>query len=161
MKISKENLVSRVFIIAIALSMVLPAGVVLTTASTSAVNGDPTIDIAPIASSTMIRLQKATFDTNIGAPMLPSAMSVPDIYPDTWLQPYIVQSDGPITDEWKTQIADTGAEIVSYIPDIALLVRIPRPEIAALSKVLATTWPGVYQPFYKFSPNLEFERATV
>ena len=85
--------------------------------------GNEQIDAAP--PSTMIRLKNANFDTANGNPAMPSTLAISS-YPDHIMGTYIVQKDGPITEEWKAEITKAGGEILSYIPDNAFLVRMER-----------------------------------
>ncbi|MCK4265898.1 MAG: hypothetical protein KAX31_01355, partial [Thermoplasmata archaeon] len=157
MENSKRKLVSRVLVIAIALSMIIPAGAFIFSTDTIASSEDTTPEAAH---STTIRLQRATFDTNIGEPELPANLRV-ESYTDTWYNPYLVQCDGPITEEWKNSLRQSGAEIVSYIPDNALLVRVPQPNVEKMNGIPGVCWSGIYQPAYKINPRLDGVTGTI
>ncbi|MEW5937024.1 MAG: S8 family serine peptidase [Candidatus Thermoplasmatota archaeon] len=158
MENERRKLVGQVLAIVVAASMVIPAAAFLLATHTFAASEELIVE-APPASSRMIRLQRAAFDTRNGEPNLPTNMRV-SAYPSTWYQPYIVQSDGPITEEWKDAISQTGAQIVSYIPDNAVLVRVPTPNIEKMRGVSGVCWAGVYQPAYKVQPKLDSATGT-
>ncbi len=66
---------------------------------------------------------------------------------------YIVQAPGPVDDAFRAALKAAGAEIVSYIPNNAFLVRAP----ASVAQQLAagTGRPVIpFEPYYKLSPAL-------
>jgi alpha-tubulin suppressor-like RCC1 family protein/subtilisin-like proprotein convertase family protein len=65
---------------------------------------------------------------------------------------YIVQANGPIDDAFRTMLAAAGAQIVSYIPNNAYLVRISSGGAAAFSGKGFAVLP--YEPEYKLSSSL-------
>ena len=67
---------------------------------------------------------------------------------------YIVQARGPIDAAFRAQLAAAGAQIVSYIPNNAYLVRVPAGganELAALPLAQSVI---PYEPYYKISSTL-------
>lgn len=83
---------------------------------------------------------------------------------------YLVQFRGPVRDNWKAQVTQTGAKILSYIPDYAFKVRATAAQIQAISQLRSVVYSGAFQPGYKFAANLassgtqlyrvEFERRS-
>lgn len=67
---------------------------------------------------------------------------------------FIVQANGPITREFHERLVQSGAEVLSYVPNNALLVRAS----AEVSERLAAD-PGTHaimglEPYFKLSPSL-------
>jgi hypothetical protein len=71
---------------------------------------------------------------------------------------YIVQFVGPIKDEWLDQIKSAGAEIVTYIPSNAYVVRASASAAAGLiqlkNKHSFVQYLGDYEPVYRLSPHM-------
>jgi PKD repeat protein len=67
---------------------------------------------------------------------------------------YIVQFSGPIYQNWKEQVAGTGAELLDYIPDFAFRVRMTPAQALEVEELESVIWVGLYQPAYKLSPDL-------
>jgi serine protease AprX len=67
---------------------------------------------------------------------------------------YIVQSPGPITEEWKAAVAGVGAELLDYIPDYAFKVRMTPEAAAELRGLDITSYVGLFHPYYAVSPEL-------
>ncbi len=67
---------------------------------------------------------------------------------------YIVQARGPATKSFRKQLRQAGAEIVSYIPNNAFLVRIKKQgaDLLAASPQIQTVLP--YQPYFKLDSSL-------
>ena len=68
---------------------------------------------------------------------------------------YIVQFSGPIYQDWKEQVAGTGAELLDYIPDFAFKVRMTPAQARQVQELETVVWVGLYQPAYKLSPELK------
>ena len=65
---------------------------------------------------------------------------------------YIVQANGPINNTFRMALAQSGAQIVSYIPNNAYLVTLTQSGATALA---ADGFPVLpYEPYYKVSPSL-------
>lgn len=73
---------------------------------------------------------------------------------------YIVQLDGSVKSEEKSKIKEIGADIISYIPDYAFLVRAKPSTKREISSLSFVRWVGVYQPAYKISKNLLESQGT-
>lgn len=68
-----------------------------------------------IRSRKPIRLEMATFDPLRKRPNFAEGWSYS--FRGSEEKRYIVQLNGPVKSEWKSGIKDTGASIISYIPD--------------------------------------------
>jgi hypothetical protein len=153
------KIVGQVFAIVVALSMIISAGAFLTfsTTITAASQGD-TVESSPFG--TMIRLRTNTFDPLKAVPELPTILSTP-AYP-TWVEaPYIIQAEEPITEPWKSELNKAGVEIISYIPDNALLVRMDEATKAVAEALPGIRWSGNLEPAYKISPELNDMVGTI
>jgi subtilisin-like proprotein convertase family protein len=67
---------------------------------------------------------------------------------------YIVQARGPVDAAFRADLAAAGAQIVSYIPNNAYLVRMSAAGAAAMSGNAGTAAVLPYEPAYKFSASL-------
>jgi hypothetical protein len=71
---------------------------------------------------------------------------------------YIVQFAGPIKDEWLDQIKSAGAEVVTYIPSNAYVVRASASSARALVRLKNehsfAQYLGDYEPIYRLSPKM-------
>lgn len=76
---------------------------------------------------------------------------------------YIVQFAGPVQDAWLRELRRSGAEIISYVPNNAYIVRTGRRPAAMISRMQTQRpymqWVGDYQPAYKLSPALREART--
>jgi len=101
-----------------------------------------------------IHLKYAEFDPLVSLPTIPDGLkSQPPIIPDTKM-PYIVQTNGPITEDWRNELANNGVEIVSYIPDNAYLVRLSEDQAEKVRCLGSVRWLGEYHPAYKMETTL-------
>ena len=64
---------------------------------------------------------------------------------------YIVQARGPIDNAFRAMLARSGAQIVSYIPNNAYLVRAPAGVANGLAGNPLTQAVIPYEPYYKMS----------
>jgi hypothetical protein len=67
---------------------------------------------------------------------------------------YLVQLDGPITEEKRYELTSRGAQIMDYIPNYAYLVRMSEASRQAIQALDAVTYVGLFQPAYKLAPDL-------
>ncbi|MFQ6127475.1 MAG: S8 family serine peptidase [Thermoplasmata archaeon] len=107
----------------------------------------------------LIGIRGFSFDTRKGEPSIPDELRISD-YSEGAVGYYIVQFRGPVRREWKESLSQAGAEIVNYVPFNAFLVRIDPGMRAALGRVQAVQWVGVFHPAYKVSPELVSETGT-
>jgi subtilisin family serine protease/subtilisin-like proprotein convertase family protein len=95
-------------------------------------------------------LRNAFLDTEISQDVVvPEHLRVPG---DT--RSFIVQSKGPITEQFRAMLADAEASIVSYIPNNAYLVRVSPEGARLLATAPATQAVLPYEPYYKLDHKL-------
>ncbi len=99
----------------------------------------------------VIELQTKALDTTTTPAVEPTVVS--------GRQFYLVQFAGPILPAWVEELKRAGANIVSYIPNNAYLVRLDSAAAAKIRLQLAPRgpiqWIGDYQPGYKISQSLQ------
>lgn len=92
-----------------------------------------------------------------------SAAFLIDDYPAGGKGLYIVQFTGPIKDSWRDALTAAGAEIIEYCPEFSYIVRMTPEAFQNLRRaplslksggVAPVEWTGLYQPAYKFDPDL-------
>ena len=105
------------------------------------------------ARSTFIGMKSYTFDTIYGEPAMPSNLRIDSYKPDTDGL-YIVQFDGPVHEQDVRALEDHGAEIYSYLPDYAYIVRMNSNRLGSVAKRDFVRWTGIYQPAYKIDPRI-------
>jgi hypothetical protein len=75
---------------------------------------------------------------------------------------YIVQFIGPIQDEWLKELNLTGAEVISYVPNNAYIVRANQNSalglIALKDQQSFVQWVGDYEPAFRIAPSLNSVR---
>ena len=67
---------------------------------------------------------------------------------------YIVQARGPLNDAFRKLLADNGAQVISYIPNNAYLVRASADAARQLATAAPTQRVLPYEPYYKLSGDL-------
>lgn len=76
---------------------------------------------------------------------------------------YIVQFIGPVQDEWLRELNGTGADVVSYVPNNAYVVRANSDEAMRLIGLKDSQsfvqWVGDYEPAFKVRQSLVEARA--
>ncbi|MBN1592320.1 MAG: S8 family serine peptidase, partial [Candidatus Coatesbacteria bacterium] len=108
------------------------------------------------AAEPLIRLNYAQFDgASLGEPAIWPEYKMPQSSPDDYGY-FIVQFSGPITQDMKSILTESGAHLISYLPDYAFIVRMsPREaELLRESESPDIAWIGLYQPAYKLSQRL-------
>ncbi|HEV8486383.1 MAG TPA: S8 family serine peptidase [Blastocatellia bacterium] len=108
----------------------------------------------------LILLRAGAFDTTEGEPGALSSLSEPEPAGD---QLFLVQMIGPIKQEWYDQL-QANAEIVSYVPNNAYLVRAGAGGIQRLKDLKVEDkniiqWSGLFRPSYKIAPELSLESS--
>lgn len=77
---------------------------------------------------------------------------------------YIVQFIGPIQDAWLKDLNQTGAEVISYVPNNAYIVRAGQNAamglIAMKDQQTFVQWVGDYEPAFRIAPSLNSFRET-
>ena len=74
---------------------------------------------------------------------------------------YLVQFAGPVQDAWLDLLKSTGADVVSYIPNNAYIIRAGRGKAALLPLLKQNAFvqfAGDYEPAYRLSPDLQERR---
>jgi serine protease AprX len=105
----------------------------------------------------LLKLKYATFDPLAGEPAMPASLRLA-AYPADGPGAYIVQFAGPIQEAWKDQVRSLGGRVMDYIPDYAFLVWMDGATRAKVEASAHVRWVGLYQPAYKFSPDLNPEK---
>jgi subtilisin-like proprotein convertase family protein len=103
-----------------------------------------------VRSDSAILLRNALIDSTSGAPL--------EIPPHLRSQgdpgSYIVQARGRATDAFREQLKTAGAEIVSYVPNNAYLVRASAAAVAQLRAQPLTQSVMPWEPYFKLAPKL-------
>jgi len=101
-------------------------------------------------SDTAILLENALIDTSEGKALaIPASLrSAGD--PGS----YIVQSRGPLDNQFRALLKSAGAEVISYIPNNAYLVRASQSSAQQLQADAQTQTVLPYEPYYKLKPSL-------
>ncbi|WP_319506853.1 putative Ig domain-containing protein [uncultured Methanolobus sp.] len=64
---------------------------------------------------------------------------------------YIVQFDEHVSQQWKTEVQDTGAEFFDYIPNNAFVLRMNGTEKSLVESLDFVRWTGEFLPDYKYT----------
>ena len=96
-----------------------------------------------------ILLRNALIDTTAARPEIPAHLRA-EGDPGS----YIVQARGAITDLFRQQLAAVGAEIISYIPNNAYLVRANAAAAKTLAALPQTQAVLPFEPYYKLDARL-------
>src|SRR3989338_8357211 len=100
--------------------------------------------------SSVVLFKNKTIDTSIKSSKIfstTSQLSHQKVY-------LVVQFQSPITQDTKKQVQKVGAELLSYVPESAFIVRISEKFSPLLSNIKAVKWVGDYEPELKLSPAL-------
>ncbi|MEW5937544.1 MAG: S8 family serine peptidase, partial [Candidatus Thermoplasmatota archaeon] len=117
------------------------------------------IAVGEMEDRTMIGMDSYTFHTREGEPLLPEGLRIGSYGLADGL--YIVQFIGPVKQEWLSAIESAGAEIYSYLPNYAYIVRMSPNTNAGVSALDFVQWIGIYQPGYKIDPQVTGGKITV
>lgn len=77
----------------------------------------------------------------------------------TWM---VVQFQGPMRDLWRQKLEGLGIEIISYMPENALVVAVDGSTLPLLKGACREShirWNGVYQPAWKLAPDIRNGRG--
>ncbi|AFV23191.1 KP-43 peptidase [Methanolobus psychrophilus R15] len=66
---------------------------------------------------------------------------------------YIVQFNGPVLEEWKGELAGTGAVLFDYVPNNAFVVRMDPAQKEQVDSLDFVKWTGEYRASYKHQIN--------
>lgn len=105
-----------------------------------------------------VLLRTGAFDTTDGEALYANSLGESDAA-DRQLQ--IVQFVGPIRKQWLRQLRES-AEIVSYIPNNAYLVRATAGGMARINNIKSTErsfvqWSGSFTPAFKIAPEISMD----
>lgn len=99
-------------------------------------------------SESAVLLRNARIDTKSSAPLVIPSHLTAGADPGC----YIVQSKGHITREFYQQLEEAGVQVISYIPNNAVLVSMTPEQADANEKLFASVLP--YHPYYKLDSEL-------
>ncbi len=109
---------------------------------------------APAQSNAPIRLQAATFVPGRGeAPAIPPGLTIAG-YAESQRGYYLVQFRGPVEEQWRSDAAALGVELLEYVPDYAFKARMTPAQARELAKLAEVNWIGLYHPAYKLSARI-------
>ncbi|MBN8249495.1 MAG: hypothetical protein J0L84_18875, partial [Verrucomicrobia bacterium] len=103
-----------------------------------------------LANDRAVLLRNALVDTSTGEPLEIPASLRSQAPAEAW----IVQSDGPVTPAFRAAIAAAGGEVLSYVPNNALLVRGDAATAERLATASGTTAVMPLEPYFKLTPGL-------
>jgi len=99
-------------------------------------------------------LRAGPFDTLEAEPLSANSLGEADAASE---QLYIVQFVGPVKKQWVSELKST-AEIISYIPNNAYLVRANADGLGGINRLAAqgtfVQWTGAFKPSYKIAPEI-------
>lgn len=106
----------------------------------------------------VLLLRAGAFDTTEGETVAASALGEPDFADE---QLYLVQFVGPIKKQWLKELK-SHAEIVSYIPNNAYLVRATAQGLSQINSLKSEVashvqWTGAFKPAYKIAPEVTLD----
>jgi hypothetical protein len=108
--------------------------------SVGALTGDP--------SSGVLQLKVGDIDTR-SLPNLLDTLAAVDAN-----VPYVVQLDGPMSQDRSELLAAAGVQVGEYLPQNAFIVRMDDAAVANLTSLPFVVWAGDFQPAWKLSPEL-------
>ena len=94
------------------------------------------------------------FDTRSGEPSIPDALRSSVPAPGERMS-LLVQVQAPLQSEWASELQRAGAQVVSYIPNYAFLVRINSEQRGAIAALPFVRWTGLYHTAYRISAQDE------
>ncbi len=109
--------------------------------------------VSGMGERTMIGMDSYRFDTRDGEPLLSPNLKMDRYDPDS-NRLYIIQLIGPIKQEWINALEDAGADIYSYLPSYAYIVRMNSNLENSMRNLEFVEWVGIYQPAYKIGSHV-------
>ena len=107
----------------------------------------------PANDAPLLRLRIGTFTPARGErPVMRDALTLRELQPGRRGY-HIVQFDGPIEGAWKNAVSAAGAEILEYIPDFAVKVRMTPGQAIHVGRLPRVLWMGAFHPAYKLPPD--------
>jgi len=100
-----------------------------------------------------IQVNNFRFDPLAESPDVPYSLSYASVldYDPVY---YIVQFNGPVKSEMKSELTKAGGTILYYVNYNAFVVKANSVQIAAIEDVSSVRWVGTFEPAYKLSPRL-------
>ncbi|MBP6875924.1 MAG: S8 family serine peptidase [Candidatus Eisenbacteria bacterium] len=105
------------------------------------------------ASARLLDLAVYRFDTTVGEPDIPADLAIPSGERATGGY-YLVQSDGPVTEEWKAALESAGAVLYGHVREFAFLAGMDASALARVQALPGTSWVGPFHPAYKLAPEI-------
>jgi len=108
----------------------------------------------------VLMLRAGAFDTTEGEIASANSLGEQDVATE---QLYLVQFEGPIRKQWINELRSS-AEIVSYVPNNAYLVRANADGMSSISNLKLDgkspiQWTGAFKPSYKIAPEISLDSA--
>ena len=108
----------------------------------------------------LLLLRAGAFDTTEPEPAAANALGDSDAAPE---QLYLVQFIGPVKKQWVNRLKSV-AEVVSYVPNNAYLVRASAEGISRVNGLEAdgrsfVQWSGAFKPAYKIAPEIVLDSS--
>jgi subtilase family serine protease/subtilisin family serine protease len=101
-----------------------------------------------------IRLRAGTFTPARGEQLIvPDSLRLREVEPGR-RHYFIVQFAGPVQDAWKGEVESAGGEVLAYIPEWALKVRMHPAQAAEVARQANVIWVGAVHPAYKLPPDI-------
>ena len=69
-------------------------------------------------------------------------------------RPFIIQFAGPVLQEWKRAVEQTGARLGGYLPDNAFIAEMNPDQLGRAAALDCVQWVGPFKPEYKTDPEL-------
>ncbi len=108
---------------------------------------------AASAQAVTIDLEAYRFDPMLGEPQLPADLTF-GTRDTAEFGYFLVQSDSPITGEWKQSLESAGATLYGYIPDHAFIVGLDSQAQSRVQALPDVRWMGHFHPAYKICPMI-------
>ncbi len=134
---------------------------VLMSATRAAADGVSTQSVAGSSvrdDMNVLLVRAGAFDTAEGETASANSLGEQDLAVE---QLYLVQFVGPIKKQWVNELG-SAAEIVSYIPNNAYLVRATADGLSAINTLKSdgkspVQWTGAFKPSYKIAPEISLD----
>lgn len=104
----------------------------------------------------MIVLQYGAFDTRAGEPSISPDLAIATYSADE-IGYYIIQFVDTIRLEWRASLVAERIEILGYVPNNALLIRMPEYRRASIARREEVQWMGIFHPAYRIAPWMSAE----
>lgn len=104
-------------------------------------------------SSGVMRLRFAEFDPLVSVPETPAKLAKRSVGPDGKAA-YLVQFHTRPLEEYREALTNLGAEVYSYVPDDAYIVKMNAAAEAEVRDLPFVRWVGIYDPAYKLDESI-------